>query len=135
MLLKKIQCAHSYDSFYKENQTSLKDKNYVAVWKDVLKDIKIKKADVIAKANIGYTYFYDIMRGEKHPSRDTLIKLCLAIGLKLDDCQKILYTYDWAYLYADVARDSVFIFAVNNSLSIEQTNILLEKYNLKLLKL
>ncbi len=110
------------------------EKDYEKIWKDVLAEKKIKKADVIVKADVGYTYFYDILRGDKHPSRDTLIKLCLAMELSVEETQKVLYTYDWAYLYPQVKRDSIIIFALSNKLGIPQTNTLLESYRQKPLK-
>ncbi len=131
MLSEELATAQSYEDFYNKNIQSFKEKSYVNIWKEVLNGLNIKKTDVIAKADMGYTYFYDILRGEKHPSRDTLVKLCLAIGLDIEACQKILYTYDWAYLYPHIKRDSVFMFAIEKKLTVEETNELLEKFGLK----
>lgn len=133
-LINKLCGVTSYEEFYTANSHKLIEKNFEAIWKDVLSGKKIKKADVIAKADIGYTYFYDILRGEKHPSRDTLIKLCLAMELSSDEAQNVLYTYDWAYLYPNVKRDSIILFAFHNKLNIQQTNSLLESYNQRILK-
>ncbi len=124
----------SYEDFYNSNSHELIEKDFEKIWKDILSGKKIKKADVIAKADIGYTYFYDILRGEKHPSRDTLIKLCLAMELSVDETQKVLYIYDWAYLYPNVKRDSIILFAIHNTLTTQQTNSLLESYNQRPLK-
>lgn len=131
MLFEELAASQSYEDFYNKNIHSFEEKDYVNIWKEVLAELNIKKNDIIAKADIGYTYFYDILRGEKHPSRDTLVKLCLAIGLGVEDCQKILYTYDWAYLSPHIKRDSVFMFALVKELTIEETNSILEKTGLK----
>lgn len=129
-----LEDASSYNDFYENNKTNLKQKDSVEVWKRAFSEVKIKKSDVIEKADIGYTYFYDILRGDKHPTRNILIKLFLAAELNLSICQEILYTYDSAYLYPDVKRDSIVIFAINNHLTLSQTNRLLEKYNEQPLK-
>ncbi len=129
-----LEEASSYNDFYENNKTNLKQKDSVEIWKRAFSEVKIKKSDVIEKADIGYTYFYDILRGDKHPTRNILIKLFLAAELNLSTCQEILYTYDSAYLYPDVKRDSIVIFAINNHLTLSQTNRLLEKYNEQPLK-
>lgn len=127
--MSELKSCGEYCEFYNTNKEILKQKDYVATWQRALKDLKIKKADVIAKAEIGYTYFYDILRGDKHPTRDILIKLFLATELDLDSCQEILYTYDWAYLYPDVTRDSIIIYAILNRLNLAQANALLREHN------
>ena len=133
-MINELYEAASYEEFADKNALRLKEKNFEGIWKDVMSDKKIKKADVIVKADVGYTYFYDILRGEKHPSRDTLIKLCLSMELSVEEAQRVLYTYDWAYLYPDIRRDSIIIYAFHNKLSIQQTNTLLENYKQKILK-
>lgn len=35
-------------------------------------------------------YFYDVINGRKIPSRDKIIRLALALGLSLDECQTAL---------------------------------------------
>ncbi len=129
-----LEDASSYNDFYEQNKSSLRQKDPVDVWKRAFSELEIKKADVISKADIGYTYFYDILRGDKHPTRNILIKLFLAAGLSLKTCQEILFVYDWAYLYPDVKRDSIIIYAISNNLTLSQTNELLKKYNEQPLK-
>lgn len=54
--------------------------------------------------------------------------------LSLDDCQDALRISGKSALYPKIKRDSILIFALNNSLSIYETNDLLTKYGEKQLK-
>ncbi len=115
-----------------ENSFIKKDLN--DTWQKLIEKSKLSKSDIINKSDIGYTYFYDILRGEKCPSRDKIVRLILAMQLELDDCQKALELYNWAPLYAKDKRDSAMIYAINNKLSVWSLDELLADNELEMLK-
>ncbi len=115
-----------------ENSFIKKDLN--DTWQKLIEKSKLSKSDIINKSDIGYTYFYDILRGEKCPSRDKIVRLILAMQLELDDCQKALELYNWAPLYAKDKRDSAMIYAINNKLSVWSLDELLADNKLEMLK-
>lgn len=115
-----------------ENSFIKKDLN--DTWQKLIEKSKLSKSDIINKSDIGYTYFYDISRGEKCPSRDKIVRLILAMQLELDDCQKALELYNWAPLYAKDKRDSAMIYAINNKLSVWSLDELLADNELEMLK-
>ena len=115
-----------------ENSFIKKDLN--DTWQKLIEKSKLSKSDIINKSNIGYTYFYDILRGEKCPSRDKIVRLILAMQLELDDCQTVLELYNWAPLYAKDKRDSAMIYAINNNLSVWSLDELLAENELEMLK-
>lgn len=115
-----------------ENSFIKKDLNNT--WQKLIEKSKLSKSDIINKSDIGYTYFYDILRGEKCPSRDKVVRLILAMQLELDDCQNALELYNWAPLYAKDKRDSAMIYAINNKLSVWELDELLADNELEMLK-
>ncbi len=115
-----------------ENSFIKKDLN--DTWQKLIEKSKLSKSDIINKSDIGYTYFYDILRGEKCPSRDKIVRLILAMQLELDDCQTVLELYNWAPLYAKDKRDSAMIYAINNNLSVWSLDELLAENELEMLK-
>lgn len=115
-----------------ENSFIKKDLN--DTWQKLIEKSKFSKSDIINKSDIGYTYFYDILRGEKCPSRDKIVRLILAMQLELDDCQNALELYNWASLYAKDKRDSAMIYAINNKLSVWSLDELLAENELEMLK-
>lgn len=124
----------SFDEFLAENEDAFISEDLNAFWKDVIAKSGMSKVDIINKADIGYTYFYSVIGGKNYPSRDTIIKLFVAMGLPLEDCQKALRLYNWAQLYPKVKRDSIVIFAINHNLSLYKLEEMLEKHGEKSFK-
>lgn len=89
----------------------------------------ITPASLIQKAGIQRNYGYQILSGQKKPSRDKIIALCLALHLPLKDTQHALTLAQEGTLYPRNHRDSILIFAVNESLSVLKTNELLCELN------
>lgn len=87
----------------------------------------ISKSSLILNADIDRTYGYQILNGSKNPSRNNIIKLCLALKLSLEETDRALTIAKEGKLYPKVIRDTFFIFAINNKLSVVDTNILLEE--------
>lgn len=123
-----------FSEFVNREENSFIKKDLNDSWLGLIKKSKLSKADIINKSDIGYTYFYDILRGEKCPSRDKIVRLILAMKLELEECQKMMKLYNWAPLYAKDKRDSAMIYAVNNSFSVWQLDELLAENELELLK-
>lgn len=108
------------------------DDRYPAGFADYIKQILEQKgmsvADLQKKSRIDRTYIYQIMDGSKNPGRDKIIAMALGAQLTLEECQRALKTASEGILYAKNRRDSILIYAVNNRLSIMETNALLEEY-------
>ena len=96
--------------------------------KDYLKRNSISLSSLQKKSYIERSYFYQILRGIRNPSRDKVVSLAIAAGMTLPDTQIALQKAGgWSLCCID-PRDSVLIYAVNKSLSIAETNSLLEHY-------
>ncbi|MGL4571423.1 MAG: hypothetical protein ACRCVJ_10185 [Clostridium sp.] len=89
----------------------------------------IKKSTLICDANISRTYGYQILNGDKNPSRDKIIKLCISAKLTLDETERALALAKVGKLYAKDTRDSAIIFAINKNLNVIDTNEFLYKLN------
>ncbi len=123
----------SYNEYLCENQDCFIDNDISQFWKKIITESNMKKTDIINKADIGYTFFYDILKGKKHPSRDMLIKILLVMGCDLEIFQEALRIYEWAALYPKIKRDSILIYAINHNFSLQQTAELLENNSEKAL--
>lgn len=103
-------------------------------WEGIIDKSGLTKSSIINKSDFSYCYFYDIINGRKIPGKDKIVRLILAMKLSLDDCQDALRISSKSALYPKIKRDSILIFALNNSLSIYETNDLLTKYGEEQLK-
>ena len=91
----------------------------------------IKKAYVIKKSGINKRYFNDIIAGNKTPNRRYIVRIFLAMELDLCDVQWYLKACDYPNLYAKNKRDAVIIYCLNNKLSVDECNKMLNKIGLE----
>ena len=100
----------------------------------LLEDKGLKKADVIKRADINYTYGYEIFKGlKKSPSRDIIIKIAIAMKCTLDEAVRLLKVSDNTVFYPKSKRDVILIYAINNNLSLIDTNAELHRFDQALL--
>ena len=85
----------------------------------------ISKAKVISEANLARTYGYQIFQGEKNPGRDKIIAITFAMGLSLEESNRLLTLAHTNILYSKNKRDAILIFAIENKYSLRQVNDLL----------
>ena len=93
----------------------------------------ISKAELVKKTGIERTYLYQLLNGQRTPTRDYLITMCIAAGLKLEQVTRCLELSQEGILYAKNKRDSVLIYAINRGYNVMQTNELLFEMNEELL--
>lgn len=99
---------------------------------DIFKDKKDDISSIIKKSEIERTYAYQILNGTKsNPGRDKIIKLCIAGELSIKETTRALEISKAGVLYPREKRDAIIIFAINNKLSVQDTNLLLDSYNLE----
>ncbi len=121
----------SYEDYLADNEDSFVVTDLTVFWKRAIKKSKMAKIDIINGADMGYTYFYNIIGGKSIPARDTIIKIYLSMGLAIEDCQSALKLYNWAYLHPKNKRDSILIYALTHKLSLYETEDMLVAQNEK----
>lgn len=92
------------------------------------------KSDIINNANLYRTYGYEILNGKKNPSRDKLLQICIGNYFTLDQANRSLTLAKLGVLYPKSPKDSIIIYALNNSLSLIETNIILHDHDLDVLE-
>lgn len=124
----------SYEDWLGDNEDSFIQRDFAEFWHGVVEESGISKTDISNRANLGWTYLYDILKGKKIPSRDTIVRLFLAMQLGSEKCQEALKMNNWAVLYPKVKRDSILLYALNHKLTMSETEILLKEQNEPVLK-
>lgn len=93
----------------------------------ILQEKNLQKKEVISKLNFDHKHAYHIFSGKKKPSRTKLVAISRAMNLNLDDTQYLLRYAGFAILYPRNAWDAVIISAIQQNLSVLETNFLLEQ--------
>lgn len=134
-LLEQLKTANiPYETYLEENEDAFIKNDLCEFWSRVVEISGMTKTDICNKAGIAWTYLYSIMKGEKIPTRDTIIRIFIAMRGSCENCQQALKINNYAQLYPKTKRDSILLYALNHGLSLYQTEELLDKNKEKCLK-
>lgn len=133
-LLKELKNNCEIESYINTNSMAFIYHTISDFWYETCEKSKMSKSNIINKSEFNYSFFYDVINGRKIPTRDKIIRLALTMKLDFEDCQQALRLSDKALLYPKIKKDSIIIYAINNSLTIFECNELLKKFNEEILK-
>lgn len=78
-----------------------------------------------AAASISKTYIYQLLRGERRPGRDIVLRLSLVLHLSVDETQKLLTVSGNSVLYPRIRRDAAVIFSLGKKMALAEAEYLL----------
>jgi hypothetical protein len=90
------------------------------------------KRELCDKALLLENTFYKIQAGKRLPGRDTIICLALALGLNLEEAQRLLGYLGYG-LSKHIKRDFIIMYCLEKGKSPLEVNLLLENCGLRLL--
>lgn len=125
-LKEQLQNTNNIQNFLNSNKAHLINRDLSSYLQKLLIEKKMKKSDVINKANLNISYGYDIFSQGKNPSRDKLLMLCFGFELDSDEANHLLNHASVGELYPRIPRDSIIIFCLNKKKSLLKCNLLLE---------
>ena len=89
---------------------------------NILKKKGLVKSAVIKKSELSEVMGYQIFSGTRNPSRDSLISVCVAMVLGIEETQELLKVAQFAPLYPKNKRDSIIINGIANRKSVAEIN-------------
>ena len=92
---------------------------------ELLEKAGLTAPEWMAAADVSKSYGYQILRGERVPGRDILLRTALALRLTLKETQRLLAVGGCGALYPKVRRDAAVIFALNQKMTLLQAEELL----------
>lgn len=132
-MLEQLKTAESLTGYLEDNREQLIDSTMSTQLEAALAETGLTKADVLRRAEINDIYGYQLFTGNRKPSRDKLIALCIGMELTLDRSQQLLKATGFAPLYAKSKRDSILIFGIQNKQSVFEINNALYEHDEKTL--
>lgn len=121
-LFQKLRNRESGRAFLSREQTAPDCAKMLA---EFLKRAGLSAPEWMTAADISKSYGYQILRGERTPGRDVLLRTALVLRLSLEDTQRLLAVSGCGALYPRVRRDAAVIFALNQTMSLLETEELL----------
>ncbi len=86
---------------------------------------------LIIRTCLSKPFVYQVLRGERVPGRDVILRMSLAIKATLDETQRMLTLAEKGVLYPKVRRDAAILCCIEAKRSLEYTNLFLENHGEK----
>lgn len=116
-VLSHVRNAEELEKYTKE-EIQEKALDFYEYFDEYIEKNKLSKAELIQKSGIARTYGYQILQGERSPSRDKILALTLAAGMDKKEVNRCLKIAGMNELYPKVRKDAIILFALEKSLGI-----------------
>ena len=100
----------------------------------LISEKKMKKGEIIKRAGIEKSYFYQILKGKKNPSRNKILMIAFGMNLDVSETRQLLKIAGVGDLYAKNQRDVAIIYALLNNYSVIDTNIMLDELSFEIIE-
>ena len=127
-LMNELLKANNIGEYLKDNSQYMVSEELSTYLNNIISKKALVKSEVIKKTEFSEVMGYQIFSGTRLPSRDSLICICVAMEMTLDETQAILKIAGFAALYPKAKRDSVIIRGISEGKSVAGINE--ELYNL-----
>ena len=133
-VLATIDNTQDMEKFMEQPKVTDSFKTFPEYYRSLPKVKETTDSALIDLSGIERSYYYQIMKGKRHPSRDKILRLCIGAGLTLRETTRALELSENAPLYPKSRRDIIITVAINQSATVIDTNLLLFEYGEKALE-
>ena len=133
-VLATIDNTQDMEKFMEQPKVTDSFKTFPEYYRSLPKVKETTDSALIELSGIERSYYYQIMKGKRHPSRDKILRLCIGAGLTLRETTRALELSENAPLYPKSRRDIIITVAINQSTTVIDTNLLLFEYGEKALE-
>lgn len=126
-LQKVLENTNDLEQYLNDNFEDINNITFTEYLAKCLEEESLSKSDVIERSNIQKNYAYQIFDGSKNPSRNKVLALALSMKLDIPKTNRLLKLSNNSVLYPRIKRDSIIGFAINQSKSLMDVNILLDE--------
>ena len=133
-VLATIDNTQDMEKFMEQPKVTDSLKTFPEYYRSLPKVKETTDSALIELSGIERSYYYQIMKGKRHPSRDKILRLCIGAGLTLRETTRALELSENAPLYPKSRRDIIITVAINQSATVIDTNLLLFEYGEKALE-
>lgn len=131
-LFEELKINPDVENFLAQNEDEFKKPLHEYLTK-LLQEKNLLKSDIVKKINPNDKHIYHIFSGIKKPSREKLLAIARAMELNLQETQYLLRYGGFAILYPRDTWDAVIISAIENNLSVIETDLILSQLKQPLL--
>lgn len=115
--------------------SNLKTQTLASYLNDLLDEKGLTRAQVINASGLSRDYANQIFNGKRsNPSQIKILALAIAMGLTLEQTNRVLKLAGASTLYPKLPFDATIIFAIVHKMNVMQTNALLDEHDLTILE-
>lgn len=112
--------------FQEQQLNEKRDPSFHAYLNKLMEDHECYAPELVVSACISKTYVYQFINGERLPGRDIILRIALAMGLTLDETQRLLTLAGKSVLYPRIRRDAGILYCIRKRMSLDEANSFLE---------
>lgn len=127
-ILSHIQDEKQMEKFMEHPKVSDSYRDFISYYLSLPSTQNLTDTDLIERSGLEKSYYYQIRKGTRHPSRDKVLRLCIGGNLSLRETTRALELNGSAPLYPKNRRDIILTVALNQKASLIDTNLLLDQY-------
>ena len=127
-ILSRIDNTAEMEKYFDNPKISDSFSSFTDYLRSIIEAKNITDSELITKSGIEKSYYYQIMKGSRNPGRDKIIRLCIAAGLTNRETTRTLELSGNAPLYPKNRRDIIITVGINQHASVDDINLLLDKY-------
>ena len=121
-LMNELLKANNISEYLKENSQYMVSDELSTYLNNIIAKKGLVKSEVIKKTEFSEVMGYQIFSGTRLPSRDSLICICVAMDMSLEETQAILKIAGFAALYPKTKRDSFIIKGISGKKTVARIN-------------
>ena len=119
--------------FLSANEAEFDDKNFYKFLNSLILESRKSKPKLAKDSHISEPYMYNLVKGQKHPTRDTVIKLSFGLNLPTDTAERLMNLAGYGGFYVRHKRDSILKFVLESGHDVAKADELLLEYGLPLM--
>lgn len=111
------------------------EEGFGSLLRKLVKEKKLSNREVLKNGEIDESYYYQLMKGSRNPSRDKVIQICFGLKFTEDESDVLLERAGYVALSCRTRRDCAIRIALNEGLNISETNYFLNEINEQQIKI
>lgn len=113
--------------FQKKHLDSLQEIPFEEYLNELMKKHEMTASQLIIRTCLSKPFVYQILKGERIPGRDVILRISLAMKASMDETQHLLMRAGKGILYPKVRRDAAILCCIEAGKSLEDTNFFLKE--------
>lgn len=117
--------------FSEKKLAQIEDVRFEDYLNNLMSKYRCTPGQLIIRTCLSKPFVYQILKGERVPGRDVILRISLAMKADVDETQHMLTLAEKGILYPKVKRDAALLCCIELHKSLEYTNIFLEQHGEK----